>query len=208
MRGPEPTTPPGIDDQIIAAYAEGKPVDAIAGWFGTTREQVERLVAEHARVPAVAPGMPHPQPMAPPATAGARRKRKLWPYLAAAVLILLVGGWVGTLLVDRDDTPATPPAPPPFEVAQSSCDPAREGTQITDGGKTLLVDSKGSEDFTGAPISAVACVLKHLNVPQAVVAHMDSTRALDGRQEDTWPGYTASWTYHPDDGMDLIVRAS
>jgi hypothetical protein len=36
---------------------------------------------------------------------------------------------------------------------------------------------------------------------------MEQTRALDGRQQDTWGGYTASWSYHPDSGMELIVQA-
>jgi hypothetical protein len=37
---------------------------------------------------------------------------------------------------------------------------------------------------------------------------MDSTSALNGRQEDSWQEFTASWTYHPDNGIDLIVRTS
>ena len=33
-----------------------------------------------------------------------------------------------------------------------------------------------------------------------------STRALDGRQSATWAQFEASWTYHPDDGLDVLVR--
>jgi hypothetical protein len=42
-------------------------------------------------------------------------------------------------------------------------------------------------------------------VPESVTAQMDGTRALDGRQPASWDGYTASWTFHPDSGFDLII---
>jgi|1185.fasta_scaffold41226_2 hypothetical protein len=35
---------------------------------------------------------------------------------------------------------------------------------------------------------------------------MDKTRALDGMQTDSWPGYTARWTYQPDDALDIIIQ--
>jgi hypothetical protein len=36
---------------------------------------------------------------------------------------------------------------------------------------------------------------------------MMETRALDGRQEETWSGYAVSWSYHPDDGFNAIFEA-
>ena len=41
--------------------------------------------------------------------------------------------------------------------------------------------------------------------PTTVIAQMDSTRALDGTRDATWDGMTATWTYHPDDGLDVIL---
>jgi hypothetical protein len=35
---------------------------------------------------------------------------------------------------------------------------------------------------------------------------MDQTRALDGRQTDAWAAFEASRTYHPDDGLDVLIR--
>ena len=35
--------------------------------------------------------------------------------------------------------------------------------------------------------------------------HIESTRALDGTQEDSFGDYQARWTYHPDNGMNLTV---
>ncbi len=77
---------------------------------------------------------------------------------------------------------------------------------MTDNGQTLLIDSSGEEDFGKLSVSALQCVLDGLKMPAAVQTHMFETRALDGRQENAWPGFTASWSYHPDQGMDVIVR--
>ena len=93
-----------------------------------------------------------------------------------------------------------------FEWVQSKCDEPHSGTKVADAGKTLVVDTLGEEDATGADPSTVKCILSRLKTPTAVIARMDSTRALDGQQQDQWEGFTASWTSHPDHGMDLILR--
>ena len=82
------------------------------------------------------------------------------------------------------------------------------GTTIADKGKTLIVDSSGEEDYTGISYTSVTCIFNAISMPTAVQAHVGDTRALDGRQEDSWDGFTASWTYHPDEGMDMIVRVA
>lgn len=38
-----------------------------------------------------------------------------------------------------------------------------------------------------------------------MTAQMDSTRALDGMQTAEWDTFEAKWTYHPDDGLDVII---
>ena len=49
------------------------------------------------------------------------------------------------------------------------------------------------------------CVLNSLQVPDRVRSHIDSTRALDGMQEDSWDGFNARWSYHPDDGVTITI---
>ena len=49
-------------------------------------------------------------------------------------------------------------------------------------------------------------VLVALDTPDSVVNRMSNTRALDGMQEATWGDFEATWTYHPDDGLDLIIE--
>lgn len=48
------------------------------------------------------------------------------------------------------------------------------------------------------------CVLNALEAPDGIVAQMERTTALDGRQSASWDGITASWSYHPDRGLDIV----
>lgn len=95
-----------------------------------------------------------------------------------------------------------------FDEAQTKCDKQHAGTAVRDDGDTLLINGKGDEDTTGVTPDALKCLISALDAPTAVQAHMYDTRALDGRQEESWDGFTASWSYHPDNGLDLIIRKS
>lgn len=80
-----------------------------------------------------------------------------------------------------------------------------DGVDLGDDGHTLIIDSKGEEDYSGVDIDDVACLLSAVDMPDSVVAEIDSTRALDGTQKARWQEFHASWTYHPDDGVRLIL---
>jgi hypothetical protein len=97
----------------------------------------------------------------------------------------------------------------PATTKLETADAAIEGRadryiEVRDDGHTLIVDGNG-EQVTGAGVTTIATILAILDVPDSVVARMDSTRALDGVQEASWDGLTATWTYHPDDGLDIII---
>ncbi|WP_282944494.1 hypothetical protein [Cellulomonas endometrii] len=78
---------------------------------------------------------------------------------------------------------------------------------VSDGGRTLTLDMAGETPASGLLDAAdVACVLGALETPTATVTLMDTTTALDGRQTDSWDGLTASWRYHPDTGLDVIIE--
>jgi hypothetical protein len=200
------------EDRIIAAYANGDDLETIKARYGAERSEIEAIVTG-GRHPSPAP-KPYQAPVTPrydqPGPLAAFEynepsiRHRRWPYVAgatAALALALVAAAVFALNRSGD----TPP-PTAFETAQRSCDPAKTGTTITDAGRTLLIDSTGDKDYTGADVTALSCLLRSLKAPDAVIAHMSATRALDGRQEDRWPGFTASWSYHPDQGMDVIVR--
>lgn len=80
------------------------------------------------------------------------------------------------------------------------------GVTVMDGGNSVTLETAGN-DTKGAPYSDVVCVLDALEIPESVKSRMASTRSLDGMQDATWSGYAASWNYHPDNGMNLIVES-
>lgn len=77
---------------------------------------------------------------------------------------------------------------------------------LGDEGYTLSIDGKGEDDSRGADLTDIACVLNALNVSDAVVGRIDNTRALDGTLEGDWDGFTATWSYHPDSGLSMVIE--
>jgi len=54
--------------------------------------------------------------------------------------------------------------------------------------------------------SVATCVLDELDAPSSIVPKMAQTRALDGTQSDSWDDFEVSWTYHPDNGFNVIIE--
>lgn len=76
------------------------------------------------------------------------------------------------------------------------------GVHVMDGGVSVELNGQYSGDVWPGDID---CVLTDLGAPESVYARMGSTRALDGTQDSAWRDYTATWTYHPDDGLNVII---
>ena len=93
-----------------------------------------------------------------------------------------------------------------FEGALESCGLEDDmNSRIGDGGTTLDLDHQGADDVLGIDTADLHCVLRELEAPASVVSQMDQTRALDGRQTSEWDGIEASWGYHPDTGLDVLL---
>ncbi|WP_347040957.1 hypothetical protein [Brachybacterium nesterenkovii] len=139
---------------------------------------------------------------------------------AAALICLVAGALIGlgtgvALEQSRSADPApTSEAPGPsgtesgtslVTVAQACSLPSGS---LADSNTTLIIDTKGKEDHECVTIEKLSCVLAESGAPQAVVAQMNAIRALYGRQNATWKDLDASWSYSPDDGMQLIITKS
>lgn len=85
------------------------------------------------------------------------------------------------------------------------CAPDSLYVEVLDDGAGLSVSGTGNES-EGASLTEVACVLAELEVPESVLSRIDRTRALDGTQDASWGDLDASWTYHPDSGLSLIIE--
>lgn len=110
----------------------------------------------------------------------------------------------------REQTRATRP---PLQIAYDTyaetmtdarVDVFRQYATIGDDGHSLILDGEGT-DSDGLPVRDLALVLTGINTPDSIIAQMENTTAMHGRQTATWDKYTASWTYHPDNGLDIIV---
>ena len=123
-------------------------------------------------------------------------KRWLKPALIAlAIVVVGTAGAVGAWYFLSKPTV--------LEQAATQCDAG----EIGDGGDTLFVDTVGTVRLSGNETTAdLACVLKALNTPAFIIRAMERTNALAGRQTESWDGISASWTYHPDEGLDVTFH--
>lgn len=111
--------------------------------------------------------------------------------------IVLVGAFLAVSLFGEKSVSAQ------FSDAYETCgSPAY--ISVGDNGTSMSLQSEGA-DSPGANFAEVFCVLAALDIPDYVVDKMDSTRALDGTQTANWNGIDASWTYHPDVGVRVIL---
>lgn len=96
----------------------------------------------------------------------------------------------------------------PIPGALSSCglSETSDGVSVDSDGKTVYFDGSGEEDFSGVDYASVKCVLEELKAPNSIFERIGSTTALQGVVEGEWGNFRSSWTYHPDNGLDLTLE--
>ncbi|WP_371409132.1 hypothetical protein OG423_02760 [Micromonospora zamorensis] len=125
--------------------------------------------------------------------------RRRYLIVASAVVILLAAAMSILFLMQRDS---------PLEAARQACGAGREDwAMLGDDGRSLTLRSVG-EERTGLKLEQLQCYWAELKVPDAVIAEIEGTRALDGRQSGEWEDMGASWIYHPDNGLQMIITLS
>jgi hypothetical protein len=92
----------------------------------------------------------------------------------------------------------------PFPAALESCAGDDSYATLGDGDKTLILDMEGETEY-GMYSEDVFCILEELSIPDSTLEMMYQTTSLDGNVTDSWSGLSATWTYHPDRGMDVIL---
>jgi hypothetical protein len=95
--------------------------------------------------------------------------------------------------------------PSPIVAAVETCGvETNRWIDVGDEGMSLSMQSLG-EESSGAEFEDVFCMLDELDTPDSVLNRINTTRALDGRQTADWDGFSASWGYHPDNGLDIVI---
>ena len=80
--------------------------------------------------------------------------------------------------------------------------------RLEDAGRTLSFSTYGKYSWFGGPSIAkesdFTCALQKMSTPSYVINQINTTRALDGRVSASWGKISATWTYHPDNGLNIF----
>lgn len=136
--------------------------------------------------------------------------RLLIAVLVLATLAACGGGGSGSSAKPKA---SASPEPTAMEAAYLTCADQKVGNPlgkkvpassvITGDATSLVVDGAGDQ-FKSAP--AALCLLTALKADAATISQVQSTTALMGRQTAAWGDYTATWSFHPDNGMDMTIQ--
>ena len=150
----------------------------------------------------MAPYLPEPYLTAPDPVSPRRN------YALFAGAGLVVGLGAGLLLAQIDFSSEPAPSAALTEAVQECGLTYQEGIELGDEGQSLTMDSEGTDDYLSdeADQFQIDCVLRALDMPDAVDSRMNNTRALDGRQNAEWDEFAASWSYHPDTGTNVVIE--
>ena len=65
-------------------------------------------------------------------------------------------------------------------------------------------DDTGYSTCESDAISAILCVNAELGIPDSVAKKMSNTRAIDGMQSEVVGDIEVTWSYHPDNGLEVV----
>jgi hypothetical protein len=86
-----------------------------------------------------------------------------------------------------------------YEACTSS--DSDDTVSLSDGGRTIVIDTRSEY---GDP-SGMDCVLSELDTPTSTRAAIGRTTSLMGVQDDDQDGISYSWSYHPDNGVNMVI---
>jgi hypothetical protein len=127
-------------------------------------------------------------------------RKLLAPVIGLAFFLAACGGGSGA--------PSTP-EPPAVQASVNKCvsKDNLKYAKIQDSGKSATL--QGQPQYgNGLDNATLKCVLTGLDMPDSTWSKMTATRAMDGMQSGKWSNYEASWTYHPDNGLQVILSTS
>ena len=81
--------------------------------------------------------------------------------------------------------------------------------EIATDGSWMEIDTNpyDVDDYTNSTaLSKIKTINSELGFPSYVYQDMLETRSIDGRQSTTSGRYTVTWTYHPDEGLEVMYK--
>lgn len=93
-----------------------------------------------------------------------------------------------------------------FSSALDTCHASGSYVRLAADKSSLTLQAE-NESGRGLSAPVFRCVLDELDAPASMRQLMLLTRAIDGTQEEQWGLYRATWTYHPDQGLNVVISA-
>ena len=108
-----------------------------------------------------------------------------------------------------DSLTVTVKAGPDLAAVHSAINGGTYYCELASDGSYLAIDTNplNIDDFSATSAwTMIQKANKELGLPDSVLTKMGQTRAMDGRQTHTTDELTVSWTYHPDQGLEVIYE--
>ncbi|MFG3604343.1 hypothetical protein [Micromonospora chersina] len=126
----------------------------------------------------------------------------------AVAALLLAGAGIYTALQGSPISSPLVEQKSPVALAKEKCGSSlADDAVLGDEGRTLTLHGTGKES-SGLSFSTLECYWSELKMPDSVRAEVLATRALDGRQSGDWDDIHASWSYHPDSGLQMVITVT
>lgn len=147
-------------------------------------------------------------PPPPPQEPSILRRWWFWAAVAGLVVVIFSAGGVGYALGRSADE--SPQAEAATEDAETRLQAAYEGCrgrdtddtlELADAGATILINTRSEY---GSP-AGMDCVLNAIGITASIEAQIGRTTSLMGVQEATHDDLELSWSYHPDNGVDMVI---
>lgn len=104
---------------------------------------------------------------------------------------------------EPDTTYTAEPVTYRLKDAKTLCKVLKRSKGLSGNRAFLAVDTANEYDTKG--VKTIGCVLGALDTPKYVIKMMSGTTALMGVQKVKADGLKYRWSYHPDNGLDLII---
>ena len=76
-----------------------------------------------------------------------------------------------------------------------------KAVHVKDAGSTMIIATK----HVPLASEAISCIADELNTPRSIISRVNHTSSVMGELNGTSDNLNYSWTFHPDNGLNMVV---
>ncbi|MBK0421569.1 hypothetical protein JD292_05735 [Leucobacter sp. CSA2] len=80
------------------------------------------------------------------------------------------------------------------------------GYSVQDDGESIRFDDAAKFEPNRASASEIECFASSIGAPDSLEFKIGNTRAVDGTLNERWKDHQATWTYHPESGLNIVFE--